>query len=147
MGRLKGFTQSLSAIIVGIIALATGLILGVLMNVTGLTSRVDAFGETSKIVFLTAWLISRLVFSAIWAFGDYFLVDLLHRGGWFWFRKRRESNYKMGEEPVDKSGQIFVVTCMVIMFGVVAAFVAELTIRLTSWTEPFYFPPPTTRWW
>jgi len=135
---LKRLTQSVTAILVVVIVVATAFVMGKILDVTGVTDMIDSLWSISNTAFLVALLISRWAFAAVWALSDYHLIRWLHRTGWFWFPPDRPTYYE--EDPIiDKSGLILGVIGGILGSGLVCFLAAEIVIRLTSNPESFDF--------
>lgn len=131
--RLKRLTQSVTGILVGAIVIMTGYLMGKVFYLVGFTSSVDSLWDGAKIPFWWAFFISRLIFVAVWGFGDYLIVHRLHMEEWFWFEPGRTSYY---EEKRDKSGEIIGAIVAILFVVIMATMMAEITIRISSWTLP-----------
>ena len=128
--------QSVTGILVFFIVVGSGLLLGWLFRVFGITAVIDSLWLKSKEAFWITTLISRGALIAIWFFGDSTLVEVARKADWLWFRA--ENHYLEKEPSVDKSVEI--VSFMIATL--IALVITEAVIRFTAWNLPPFLPKP-----
>ena len=148
MEYLKRSTRTVTGILVAALVICTGLIMGLIYYVAGLTEPIDSLWGVGKPQFWAATIITRWLFTALWGFGDYYLITWLHKKDWFWFKEpepetswERERRLKR-EASTDKSGEILLCVILLAGLGFFGFFFAELAIRVPFAILPPYLPPP-----
>lgn len=138
MNAIKWVTQRITGLIYWPIAiLVIPFALAKIGQVLGLWSAIDSAYLLNPWMFWISLVVSRAVYAAACIFLDIGFHKVGKATGFFWFAEEREY-YSSRPDPVDQSSYIiggFAAICVLLC-------VAEFAIRVSTWTNPPYLPPP-----
>lgn len=102
----------------------------------GWWSSIDSLYLSIPWLFWVTLVLTRVLFAAVWILIDIGFHKVGKAFGFFWFAPERKY-YSSRPDSVDQSGTII----KLVGIAIEGVFVAELAIRLFTWTSPPYLPP------
>lgn len=139
MNTVKWFTQRITGLIFWpTVILGIPFVLTKIGQTLGLWSSIDTVYATIPWLFWVLLVLTRALFAAAWIFSSMDLHRIGKDRGFFWFKVER-SYYSSESDPVvDQSYFIISIGAAIL----IVLFVAEFAIRVVTWTNPPYLPPP-----